>query len=98
MEFWIECPGCRDEVLVDSESGAVLSHRPRKRAKGGGKSIEELLEVEKSRQDAAEDRFAAAFREEKDKENILEKRFQEALERAKEDPDKKPPLRDVDID
>jgi len=95
--FWVECPGCGDEILVDGKSGAILSHRKKKVAKAGT-SLEDLMAGEKERQKSADERFAAAFREEKDKEKILERRFKEAMERAKEDPDMKPPLRDVDID
>jgi hypothetical protein len=98
MEEWVECPCCGAEILIDLESGTVLSHKEKKGAKGGGKSFKELLEAEEERQKGAESRLAKAFKEEKEKKKHADRRFREAVERAKEEPDRKPPLRDVDLD
>ena len=42
------------------------------------------------RKERAEDLFAATVEREKNKKEILEKTFKEALERARQDPSKKP--------
>ena len=98
MEHWIECPDCGLQLLIDGETGSVLSQRKRKTGKGGERSLEGMLSVERDRQKAAEERFAQACHEEKHKEQHAERRFREALKRAEENPDQKPPLRDVALD
>ena len=51
-------------------------------------SLEEAARENARRKERAEDLFAATVEREKNKAGILEKTFQEALERAKADPSK----------
>ena len=53
------------------------------------------LQEEKER---ASDRMAEAMRREKSKERIMEDRFRELMEKAKDSDDDTPPLRDIDLD
>lgn len=83
-DFKIICPCCRSKILIEHKTGAVLSHEPP--PKGPGKSFEELVAEGKAARSNAEDAFAQAVREHENKEEILEKKFKEAFEKAdKED-------------
>ena len=83
--FLIQCPDCESTLKVDRATGAVLSHEPAavKRKLG---SIEEAAAENARRKERANDLFAATVEREKHKSEILEKTFQQALERAKNDP------------
>ncbi len=82
----LRCPDCHSTLRVDRATGAVLSHQPAVSRKPG--SLEEAARESAKRRTEAEDLFAASFEREQKKSEILEKTFQEALERAKKDPSK----------
>ncbi len=93
-DFKIVCPCCRSKILVDHETGAVISHEepPRKSAP----TFEEAVAQNDKRRADAEDAFAQAVREHENKEELLEKKFREAFEKA--DKDGKPPPHPFDYD
>jgi hypothetical protein len=88
-DFSIVCPCCQSKILIDHKTGAVVTHeepaRPRK------KSFEEALAEDKKRKSEAEDIFAQAVREHEHREELLEKKFKEAMEKAEKDPGGGPP-------
>jgi hypothetical protein len=93
----IVCPGCQGALTVDPESGAVLMHRPP--AKTGPKG--DLLEAARALKDEAgrrEEAFRKSLEAEKNKGGTLKKKFDEALRRARENPDEAPPPREIDLD
>jgi hypothetical protein len=83
------CPDCESLLTIDSETGAVLGHQSAEGQKKLG-SFEEAARENSRRKDRAKDIFAASVEREKNKSEILEKTFQDALERAKKDPSQKP--------
>ena len=85
----IRCPCCEARIVVDPDTGAILRFE-RPKEKGGRVSLEEAFRSEKERKKEAGARLAQAFGELQKKDEILEKRFQEALRKAKESPDEKP--------
>ena len=94
--FEIGCPCCGALIKVDPESRAVIAHtapvRPR--------TFEDLeaAAVSMREQDSRrESLFQQSVEAEKNKSDILEKKFQEAVKRAKETPDTGKPLRDIDL-
>jgi len=94
----VQCPCCEAELVVDVATGAVLSHRVAKAAPAQGKSFESLLadlDASKSRADEVFTRELGAMR---DRERLLDEKFQEALRRAEEDPDDRPPPRPWELD
>ena len=94
----IHCPECHAELVVDPSTGAIVHHRAAKAPPGGGRSFEDLfaeLEADKGR---AEQRFEQEQAAMKDRERLLEARFREAMRRAEEEPDEKPPKRPFDLD
>ena len=85
----IHCPDCEATLKVDVATGAVLSHEPAVTKRKLG-SLEEAAAENARRKERAQDLFAATVEREKHKSEILEKTFQQALERAKNDPATKP--------
>ena len=84
-KFSIICPCCEATITVDSQTGAVLAHEEKKKAHG---SFEELAgELNKQKQ-LREQLFAQEMSSMKDRERLLEEKFQEALKRADTTSDK----------
>jgi len=94
--FEISCPDCGAMIKIDAATGLVVSHTsaPRKRM------FEDLETAAKAMRDQ-EERKESIFRQsvdaERNKEDLLEKKFAEALRKAKDAPEGKP-LRDFDLD
>jgi hypothetical protein len=82
------CPCCGTKMAVDRDTGDVLSEeRPRDKPT---RSFEDALgEVHHGAQ-RRQDLFAQAFDKTKRLDTILDRKFEEARKKAKEDPDKKP--------
>jgi len=83
----VVCPDCGSELVVDVQTGEILSHRAPKAAPGGGKSLDSLFADLETSKAKAEDRFErekAAFA---DRDRLLDEKFKEAMKRAEEEPD-----------
>lgn len=95
--FEVTCPCCGATVKVDPDTRAVISHV----AKAVPKTFNDFEEAAKSMREQ-EGRKESLFRQsveaEKNKAELLEKKFQEAVRKAKETPDTGKPLRDFDLD
>jgi seryl-tRNA synthetase len=85
----IVCPCCETLLVVDRETGALL--REERSARREHKSLDEALGSVKAQKREAEQRLARAMEEAKHREQILEKKFQEARRKAAESPDVPPP-------
>lgn len=96
----LRCPECQAELVVDTETGKVLLHEKPKSA-GPTTSFEERLQALDQQKQKAEDLFSKEVQAFRDKDRLLEERFQEALKKAKEkaekgeDTDK--PIKDIDL-
>ena len=88
-DFKVECPCCQTRILVDRKTGTVLAHDepPKERAK----SFEEAFADDKRRRADAKDRFAQAMLEQENREELLEKKFKEAMDKAEKDKTPPPP-------
>ena len=94
----LRCPECDAHLVVDSATGEVLAHRKTKQPIAGGKDFDTLLQdLDRDKADAEEvfEREVAAM---KDRDRLLEEKFQQALKRAEEEPDDVPPPRPFDLD
>ncbi len=84
-------------MKVDMETGVVLSHKQPEKAA----PIEDLsAAVAKLKGEAAkrEEVFQKSFADQKSRQSILDKKFDQLLKEAKDDPDSKPPVREFDLD
>lgn len=96
--FRIACPDCAAELVVDAATGEVLHHTPAKSEPAGGKTFDSLLQAlddDKSRAEEIFEREKAAF---KDRDRLLEERFEEALKQAGDLDDDTPPPSPFDAD
>src|SRR3989442_15651010 len=83
------CPCCGTEMKVDPATGAILSEKRPKRSK----SFEDAVAAEKEREGALGSAFKKAFTSVEHEKEILEKKLQEAMKKAKEEKDKPLPPR-----
>ena len=92
----VACPDCGATLRIDAVSGLVVSHTeaPRKRT---FEDLEAAASAMRAQDERKESIFRQSVEAEKNKEDLFEKRFAEALRKAKEAPDEKP-LRAFDLD
>ncbi|HET7102097.1 MAG TPA: hypothetical protein VFJ52_13170 [Terriglobia bacterium] len=95
-EMELECPCCGALLKIDASLGKVIWHGkpPRKTDAPDIDQSARLLEQEKARREAM---FRKSAEDEKSKAQLLEKKFQEALKRSKDEPIERP-ARDMDLD
>lgn len=94
--FEITCPDCGAVVKVDAVSGLVLSHTPAPR-KRMFEDLETAAKAMREQDERKESIFRQSVDAERNKADLLEKKFAEALRKAKDAPEGKP-LRDFDLD
>jgi len=90
------CPCCQAKLTVDSVFGAVLSHEPPPKGPPSV-DLENVQGVLAEQDRKREDKFADSWFQEKNKEDILAKKFEEGMKKAKDAPATKP-IRDFDLD
>ncbi len=87
----VSCPGCKAVLVVDAETGAVLSHREAKKDMG---SLEDFMAKQKNRSAELDAKFQTAQEKEKHKMELLDKKF----EAAKQNPHLKDPPKGIQWD
>ena len=94
-ELEVTCPCCRTSLVVDTNLGRVVSHREPER--GDKPELDEaarILAAEAARREAL---FQQSVEAEKGRGDALDRRFEEALRQAKQEPVTRP-ARDFDLD
>lgn len=94
----VRCPDCESRLVVDSATGEVLFHKPKKAPPGGDKNFEELLDQLDKDREQAEEIFQREVSALEDHDRLLEDKFKEAFEEAKKSPEDEPPPRPWDLD
>ena len=94
--YEIGCPCCGALLKVDAATQAVIGHTPPARPKTFN-DFEEAARAMKEQDSRRESIFRQSVEAEKNKSDLLEKKFQEAMKRAKEAPDVSH-VRDIDLD
>jgi hypothetical protein len=95
--FDITCPDCGAILRVDPETRGILSHTPAPR-KRTFEDFESAAKAMREQDERKEDIFRQSVEAEKNKAQLFDKRFEEALRKAKESPDEGRPLREFDLD
>jgi len=95
--FEVTCPCCNAVLKVDPETEAVISHTAavKPRAFEDMEAAARAMKEQDSRRDSI---FRQSVEAQKHASDLLEKKFQEALKKAKETPDTGKPIRDFDLD
>ena len=94
--FEVGCPCCGAMLKVDPATQAVIAHTAPVRPKMFA-DLEEAARAMKEQDSRKESLFQQSVQAQKNSADVLEKKFQEAVKRAKETPDK-PRIRDFDLD
>ena len=95
--FEITCPCCNAVLKVDPESKAVIAHTAAVKPKMFN-DIEEAARAMKEQDSRRDSIFRQSVENQKHASDLLEKKFQEAVKKAKESPDAGKPIRDFDLD
>ena len=93
----VDCPCCRAALKIDPETSAVISHKVPEKPP----VIEDLAAaVAKLKQEPGrrEEVFRKSFEAEKSMGKVLNRKFDELLKQAKENPETGKPIRDFDLD
>jgi hypothetical protein len=95
--FEVGCPCCNAVLKVDPETRAVISHIAAVKPKTFN-DFEAAAKAMREQEGRKESIFRQAVDAQKNNASLLEKKFQEAVKKAKETPDEGRPLRDFDLD
>ena len=94
--FEVACPDCGAMLKIDAATGLLVSHTPAPR-KRMFEDLETAAKAMREQDERKESIFRQSIDAEKNKEDLFEKKFAEALRKAKDAPEGKP-LRDFDLD
>jgi len=92
--FTIICPCCEANMTIDAQTGAIISHEEKAKPLA---SFDEMVKGLDKQKQMREQIFAQELSSMKDRDRILEEKFQEAMKRAEKDKDK-PYRNPLDID
>ena len=87
-KFSVICPCCEAALTIDAQTGAILAHEEKAKKLGSFEDLKSNLDKQK---ELREQLFAQEMSSVKDRERLLEEKFQEALKRA--DGDKNIPFK-----
>jgi len=95
--FEVACPDCGGMLKIDPVTRSVIAHTsaPRKKT---FENFESAARAMRDQDERKESLFRQSVDAEKNKDDIMAKKFAEALRKAKESPDTGRPLRDFDLD
>jgi hypothetical protein len=92
----VTCPCCQSRFVVDAQLAVVLSHMPPAKAVHDV-DISDAARILAEQAQRREDKFRDSWEAESKKEDVLSRKFEEALRKAKEQPVEKP-MRDFDLE
>jgi ribulose kinase len=95
--FEVTCPCCNAVLKVDAQTKAVISHTAAVKPKMF-EDIEAAARAMKEQDSRRDSIFRQSVEAQKHASDLLEKKFQEAVKKAKESPDTGKPIRDWDLD
>jgi len=95
--FEVTCPCCSATLKVDPDTRSVISHVAAVKPKTFA-DFETAAKAMREQEGRKESIFRQAVDAQKNNASLLEKKFQEAVKKAKETPEEGRPLRDFDLD
>jgi molecular chaperone DnaK (HSP70) len=95
--FDVTCPCCGALMKIDPETRAIISHMAPVKPKTFN-DMEEAARAMKERDSRRDSIFSQSVEAQRNASDLLEKKFQEAVRKAKETPDTGRPIRDFDLD
>lgn len=97
QNYDVTCPCCGAVLKVDGERHAVISHVAPVKPKMFN-DLDDAARAMKEQDSRRDSIFKQSVEAQKHAADLLEKKFQEALRKAKETPDTGRPIRDFDLD
>jgi hypothetical protein len=95
--FDVTCPCCSAVLKIDVEARAVIAHTAAVKPKMFN-DMEAAAKAMREQDNRRESIFQQSMEAQKNASSLLEKKFQEALKKAKESPDTGKPIRDFDLE
>jgi molecular chaperone DnaK (HSP70) len=95
--FEVTCPCCNALLKIDTATAAVIAHTPAVKPRMFN-DMEEAARAMKEQDSRRESIFRQSVEAQKHASELLDKKFQEAVKKAKESPDTGKPIRDFDLD
>jgi ribulose kinase len=95
--FEVTCPCCSALLKIDAETRAVIAHTAAVKPKTFS-DMEAAAKAMREQDSRRESIFQQSVEAQKHASDLLEKKFQEAVKKAKETPDTGKPIRDFDLD
>ena len=92
----VTCPCCQAKLTVDAQLAVVLSHEPLPKV-ARDLDITDAARILAEEAKRREEKFRDSWEAEKKKDEVLTRKFEEALKKAKGQPVEKP-LRDFDLE
>ncbi|MBY0505389.1 MAG: hypothetical protein K2X03_15860 [Bryobacteraceae bacterium] len=96
--FEVTCPCCQATLKIDPELQAVIHHQPLAKPASPMEDLAEAVQKLKGAAARREDAFQKSLSDVKNRESLLNRKFDELLKSAQADPDTGPPKRDLDWD
>ena len=95
--FEVTCPCCSALLKIDTATRSVIAHTAAVKPRMFN-DMEEAARAMKEQDTRRESIFRQSVEAQKHASELLDKKFQEALKKAKETPDTGKPIRDFDLD
>ncbi|MGA7633726.1 MAG: hypothetical protein WCB11_23440 [Terriglobales bacterium] len=95
--FDVTCPCCGAVMKIDPATRGIIAHTAPVKPKTFN-DMEEAARAMKEQDSRRDSIFRQSMEAQKHSSELLEKKFQEAVKKAKETPDTGRPLRDFDLD
>jgi hypothetical protein len=92
--FTLICPCCEATLSIDAQTGSLISHQEKAKPLA---SFDEMVKGLDKQKEMRNQLFAQELSSMKDRDRILEEKFQEAMKRADKDKDK-PYRNPLDLD
>jgi hypothetical protein len=93
----VSCPCCQAELHIDPQTQSVIRHKEHEKPRTMA-DIEAAVQHYRGSAERREDAFKKSVEAHKSHADVLNKKFDEMLRIAKENPDEPPPKRDIDFD
>ena len=93
----VTCPCCQAELHIDPATSAVIRHKEHVKPPSIA-DMEAAVAKFKGEAGRREDAFQKSVADNRVRQDVLNKKFDEMLKLAKENPDEPPPKRDFDFD
>jgi hypothetical protein len=95
--FEVACPDCGAMLTIDPGTRSVIAHKPAPRRRTF-EDFEGAARAMREQEERKESLFRQSLESERNRKDILDRRFAEAVKRAKDDPSSGKPLREFDLD